>query len=144
MTVFWQTKSLEQLSSSEWEQLCDGCGKCCLHKLEDEDTGELFFTRVACFLFDDQRCQCQDYPNRKQRVPECLVLSSLQTEQFDWLPETCAYRLLAYHQPLPSWHPLVSGDTETVHRAGISARGKTINEHDVDLEQLEDHIVHWV
>lgn len=144
MNAFWDVKTLDELTPNEWEQLCDGCGKCCLHKLEDEQTGELYFTRVACQLFDATTCRCQDYIARKQRVPECVVLTPKDTDVYAWLPETCAYRLRAFGQPLASWHPLVSGRADSVHEAGVSVRGKTLPEQQVTPEELEEHIVYWV
>lgn len=139
---FWQRKTLDELTSDEWESLCDGCGKCCLHKLEDEETGEVFVTNVACRLLDLESCQCQDYVHRKQRVPDCIVLTLDQVEEFQWLPTTCAYRLLAQGQPLPQWHPLVTGDPKTVHAAGISVCGRVVSE--VEADDLDLHITDWV
>ncbi|WP_045861342.1 YcgN family cysteine cluster protein [Teredinibacter purpureus] len=141
---FWQDKSLEQMSREEWESLCDGCGRCCLHKLEDEDTDELYFTRVACRNLNESTCRCIDYPNRKTLVPECLVLTPEEPAVFDWLPDTCAYRLLSQGNPLPSWHPLISGTTESVVLAGISVKGKVVSENSVHPDDMEDHVIHWV
>lgn len=135
---FWREKSLDQLSAEEWESLCDGCAKCCLHKLEDEDTGEILFTGVACRLLDIDRCRCVDYPHRMERVPECLNVRLLRDKPH-WLPSTCAYRLLADGRDLPPWHPLVSGDAATVHRAGISVRAYALPEDQVLC--LEDHVI---
>ena len=136
---FWETKRLDQMDRAEWESLCDGCGKCCLHKLEDEETGELVPTNVACKLLDRRSGQCSDYRRRRMFVPECVRLTPAKVAALDWLPSTCAYRLLAEGQPLADWHPLVSGDPESVHRAGISVRGWTVSE--VDVGDLEDHVV---
>ena len=136
---FWETKRLDQMNRAEWESLCDGCGKCCLHKLEDEETGELLPTNVACKLLDRRSGQCSDYRRRRMFVPECVRLTPAKVNQLEWLPSTCAYRLLAEGQPLREWHPLVSGDPESVHRAGISVRGWTVSE--VDVGDLEDHVV---
>ncbi len=136
---FWETKRLEQMSRAEWESLCDGCGKCCLHKLEDEETGDLHATNVACKLLDRRSGQCSDYRRRRLFVPECVRLTPAKVRALDWLPETCAYRLLDEGQPLADWHPLISGDPESVHRAGISVRGWTVSE--VDVGDLEDHVV---
>ena len=141
---FWNTKALEEMTPGEWESLCDGCGRCCLHKLEDIDTGLYFYTNVACRLLDSETCRCKDYPNRKSLVKDCLVLSPDDREHYNWLPTTCAYRRLANGMPLEWWHPLVSGSPETVIEAGISVNGRTVREADVPTEQFEDHIISWV
>ena len=125
---FWQTKRLEQMSAAEWESLCDGCGLCCLVRFEDEATGEIVPTRVACKLFDDKVCACTDYANRKQHVPDCIKLTPYNIEALEWMPRSCAYRRLYEGRDLADWHPLVSGDPETVHTAGVSIRGQTISE----------------
>jgi uncharacterized cysteine cluster protein YcgN (CxxCxxCC family) len=142
--AFWSTKSLTEMTAEEWELLCDGCGRCCLHKLQDEETGLMFYTNVACRLLDRERCRCLDYPRRLAIVRDCLSLAADAGARFDWLPMSCAYRRLANGQSLQWWHPLVSGDADTVHQAGISVRGRTEPETGVRPEQLEDHIIHWI
>ncbi|MEY4685263.1 MAG: hypothetical protein RLZ25_1722 [Pseudomonadota bacterium] len=136
--VFWASKSLAELSAAEWEALCDGCGRCCLHKLEDEDTGELYYTRVACRQLNLETCRCRSYEDRTQKVPGCLDLKK-DPEALAWLPSTCAYRLRRDGELLPVWHPLVSGRSESVHEAGISVRKMAVTE--TGLEDLEDFIV---
>jgi len=140
---FWETKTLAQMNRDEWESLCDGCGRCCLNKLEDIDSGEIHFTNIACRLFDEESCRCQNYPQRKQLVPECLVLDANSVRTSTALPGSCAYRRLAEGKLLAKWHPLISGNDESVHRAGISVRGKTLSETFVHIEQFEDYIVDW-
>lgn len=135
---FWE-KPLGQLSREEWESLCDGCGKCCLHKLEDDLSGEVHPTNVACKLLDLNSGRCSNYRGRRALVPDCLRLSPVNVERFAWLPTTCAYRLRSEGKPLPEWHYLISGDPESVHRAGISVRGWTISE--VDAGDLQNHLV---
>jgi uncharacterized cysteine cluster protein YcgN (CxxCxxCC family) len=142
--AFWNTKSLAEMTAEEWESVCDGCGRCCLHKLQDEDTGLMFYTNVACRLLDREQCRCSDYPQRMAIVHDCLSLAADAEARFDWLPLSCAYRRLANRQSLEWWHPLVSGDPDTVHQAGISVRGKTVPEASVSREDLEDHIIHWI
>jgi len=135
---FWE-RPLATLDRGEWEALCDGCGRCCLHKLEDEETGLLYPTNVACKLLDRRQGRCSDYAHRKQRVADCVVLKRDQLGSMDWLPDTCAYKLRAAGKPLPDWHYLVSGSRETVHEAGQSTRGWTVSE--VDAGELEWHVV---
>lgn len=139
---FWENVPLSKMTRPEWEALCDGCGKCCLNKLEDEDTGQVALTNVACRLLDDQTCQCSQYPIRHNFVPECIVLSPDNMEQnLYWMPETCAYKLMWNGHSLPDWHPLKTGDPESVHKAGVSMRGRTVPEFEVDDEEWEDHII---
>jgi hypothetical protein len=138
---FWKTKRLEDMNRTEWESLCDGCGRCCLHKLRDEETDALDFTEVACHLLDLHTCRCQDYAHRKIRVPDCVSLTAHGVRAIDWLPPSCAYRRLAEGKDLAWWHPLVSGDPDTVHTAGISVRGRAISERNAGT--LESHIVDW-
>ncbi|MBV7394357.1 YcgN family cysteine cluster protein [Mameliella sediminis] len=142
MPRFWEKKRLRDMTEAEWEALCDGCGKCCLNKLEDEDTGEVALTRVACRLFDDSTCRCAQYQIRHQFVPECIVLRPANIEKnLYWMPETCAYKLLWNGEPLFDWHPLISGTAETVHAAGVSMQGATVPEFEVDEDDWEDHII---
>jgi hypothetical protein len=136
---FWKTKSLAEMTAEEWESLCDGCGRCCLIKLEDEDTGELAYTRVACELLDIGACRCTDYDNRHERVPGCVRLTVSAVDELGWLPDTCAYRLVANGEGLAWWHPLVSNDPSTIHEAGISIRDFAISEKRV--KKIEKYIV---
>ncbi|MCH7957893.1 MAG: YcgN family cysteine cluster protein [Proteobacteria bacterium] len=138
---FWRRKTLAEMTRGEWESLCDGCAKCCLDKLQDDDTGEISYTEVACRLLDLGTCRCTDYANRKRFVPDCVVLTPRTVNRLTWLPSTCAYRLISEGKDLAWWHPLVSGDPETVHRAGVSVRGRAVPE--ALAGDLEDHIVHW-
>jgi len=123
---FWETTPLAAMTRDQWESLCDGCGKCCLEKFEDEDSGDIIYSRVACALLDLETCRCSDYANRSRRMPDCVTLVPAVLEQSKWLPETCAYRRLAEGQPLPSWHPLITGDQESVRQAGQSLYGRAI------------------
>jgi uncharacterized cysteine cluster protein YcgN (CxxCxxCC family) len=137
---FWETTPLQKMTPDEWEALCDGCGRCCLNKLEDIDTEELIFTRVACRLFDDTTCRCANYAQRKSIVPECVVLTPDNLHEIAyWMPETCAYRLLHEGKRLPDWHPLVTGDPTSTHKAGVSMQGRTVSEHAVPVEDWEDY-----
>lgn len=140
---FWLRKSLDEMSDGEWESLCDGCARCCLNKLEDEDTGEIAWTDVGCTLLDGESCRCRDYEGRSATVPDCIRLTPHEVRTLSWLPPTCAYRLVEEGRDLYWWHPLVSGDPDTVHAAGISVRGRTVPEDDVPLERWEERIVAW-
>lgn len=141
---FWVAKKPDEFSPEEWESLCDGCGICCLYKLEDEDTGEIYYTNVACRLLDPKTCRCTNYGHRTQIVSTCLKLTPELTPQLKWLPETCAYQRIWEHKPLLWWHPLVSGSPDTVHQAKASVLGKTIHESSVNMNDLEDFIIDWV
>lgn len=139
---FWQNVALQKMTPGEWEALCDGCGKCCLNKLEDPDTGKVDLTRVACRLLDDETCRCTQYDIRKQIVAECIVLSPDNiSEHAYWMPQTCAYRLLWQGKPLYDWHPLISGRAQSVVEAGVSVRGRTVPEFEVDEEDWPDFII---
>jgi uncharacterized cysteine cluster protein YcgN (CxxCxxCC family) len=141
---FWRTTPLEEMTPEQWESLCDGCGRCCLVKLEDEDTGQIHATDIACRLFDAGACRCHDYENRTAVVPDCVGLTPEQVRTLPWLPPTCAYRLVAEGQDLAWWHPLVSGDPDTVRQAGVSVAGKVhAREDEVALEDVVDRIVRW-
>jgi uncharacterized cysteine cluster protein YcgN (CxxCxxCC family) len=141
---FWKTKSLEDMTETEWESLCDGCARCCLEKLEDEDTGQIYFTHIACRLLDAGLCACRDYAHRSEKVPDCVRLTPQNVRRLNWLPPSCAYRLVAEGRDLYWWHPLISGDPNTVHEAGISVRGRVVgSEDEIPLSDWEDHIVKW-
>src|SRR3978361_184731 len=141
---FWKTKTLEQMSSAEWESLCDGCARCCLEKLEDEDTGKIYFTHVSCKLLDSGTCGCKDYQNRSDQVPDCVRLTPENVRTLNWLPPSCGYKLAAEGRDLYWWHPLISGDPTTVPGAGVSGRGRVQGpENEIPDAELEDHIVQW-
>ena len=142
--AFWEEKTLEEMSPAEWEALCDGCGRCCLIKLEDEDTGTLITSDVRCKLLDGDSCACTDYPNRQAIVPDCIKLTPEKVREIHWIPKSCAYRRVAEGRGLAWWHPLVSGDPNSVHAAGISVRGRTVAEQDADIDDWESHIIDWV
>ena len=129
---FWETKSLAEMSTPEWESLCDGCGLCCLVRFEDENSGEIVPTRVACRLFDDHLCRCSDYRDRRRQIPDCIKLTPHNIATLPWMPGSCAYRRLHEGKELPAWHPLITGDAESVHAAGVSVRGQTISEATLD------------
>ncbi len=139
---FWKHKSLAEMDTAEWEALCDGCAKCCLHRLEDEDTREIYFTNVHCRLLDLDSSQCSDYANRSTRVSDCVTITLKELEDPYWLPSTCAYRLLAEGKDLPHWHPLVSGDPNTVFDSGNGITGRTVCEDDAD--RLDCHLIDWI
>ena len=141
---FWEEKSLAEMTRDEWESLCDGCARCCLHKLEDEDTGEVFYTDVVCQYLEQSNCRCQEYQQRNILVPNCVWLKPEDVEAFHWLPNTCAYRLVAEGQPLAPWHPLISGRRSSVLEAGIAVTHRCISEARVAEEDFEDRIIHWV
>jgi uncharacterized cysteine cluster protein YcgN (CxxCxxCC family) len=138
---FWKNKPLNAMSPEEWESLCDGCGRCCLNKLRQEDTDELMFTNVGCRLLDLHSCRCTHYDTRRNYVPECISLTPKKLRKIDWLPPSCAYRCVAENRDLPPWHHLVCGDRDAVHHVGASVRGRVISE--TDAGPLEDHIVDW-
>jgi uncharacterized cysteine cluster protein YcgN (CxxCxxCC family) len=138
---FWETKTLKQMSKPEWESLCDGCARCCLHKLEDEDTDEVYYTDIHCRYMDKNDCSCTVYQTRNEKVPECIWLTPEQAHSFHWLPDTCAYRLVAEGKPLYDWHPLISGDPDSVHKSGISLQGKGIPDDKIPEEEWQSRII---
>lgn len=140
---FWKTKTLEEMTPDEWEAVCDGCAKCCLVKLEDEETGDIAYTRLHCRLLDGQTCRCSNYAERKTLVPDCIRLTPKALTEIKWMPDTCAYKLLQNGEPLPQWHHLVCGDRQAIHEAGHSVRGQTHNEDDVDEDDLGDWVIDW-
>ena len=140
---FWEEKALADLSAQEWESLCDGCAQCCLAKIEDVDTGVVHYTDVACRYLNADTCRCTAYERRTVVVPDCVRLTPGNLDQLPWMPETCAYRLLADGKPLPQWHPLVSGRADSVHEAGVSVRGRCISEEYVHEEDLLERVIRW-
>lgn len=140
---FWELP-LSSLTRREWEALCDGCGRCCLHKLQDVDTDEVLYTRVVCRYMDQQQCSCTEYQQRQTLVPDCLVLTPENLGELDWIPDTCAYKLRERGEPLPQWHPLISGSRKAMEEAGISVTGKVISEAHVHDEGIEEHVIRWV
>lgn len=142
-TGFWTNKPMTEFSQEEWESLCDGCGKCCLIKLEDVDSGEIHYTDVGCTLLDGKTCLCRDYANRKQIVPDCVILTPDRLEQIPWMPQSCSYRLIYEGKDLPDWHPLITSDPNSTHQAGQSVAGQIISEDDIDEDDLPTHIKDW-
>jgi uncharacterized protein len=140
---FWDEKTLAEMTPEEWESLCDGCGRCCLVKLEDEDSGAIITSDVHCKLLDGDTCRCTNYPQRQKHVPDCIKLTPENVLELGWIPNTCAYRRLAEGRGLAWWHPLVSGDPETVVTVGVSVKGRTFSERDVKPGEWEDHAVDW-
>ena len=139
--AFWEEKGLTDLSADEWEALCDGCGRCCMWKFEDEDTGEILYTDIRCRLFDGEICRCTDYEHRFEQVPDCLNIRTFSPEQYSWLPESCAYRLLFEGRPLPSWHPLISGNQKEMRDAGLSMLGRTVSGDGLSEEEAIARII---
>ena len=140
---YWRHTPLDQMSPQEWEKLCDGCGKCCVIKLEDVDDGTIHYTDISCTLLDGTTCQCKDYPNRKALVPDCVMLTPDNLEALPWMPPSCAYRLLHEGKALPDWHPLVTGDPQSTHKAGQSVLGQIFSEDDIAEDDYPDHIKNW-
>lgn len=144
MEKFWESKSLSEMSSKEWELLCDGCGKCCLHKLEDEDDGTIYYTGVACHLLEVESCSCSNYAERLSLEPTCVKLTPDDVDNLKWLPGSCSYRRIQEGRGLPDWHHLVCGDRDRVHRDGHSIKGRCVSERHVHPDDLVEHIVHWI
>ncbi len=141
---FWERFPLEELDEAEWEALCDGCGRCCLLKLEDEDSGELYYTSLSCRLLDTESCACTSYADRSRKVPDCMRITPEMARNYRGLPSSCAYVRLARDQGLPDWHPLRAGGTDGVHRAGVSVRGRVRTEEGVPEDDYEEYIIQWV
>lgn len=144
MEKFWLKKTMFEMTSEEWESLCDGCARCCLHKLEDVETEKVHYTSIVCRFLDQDACQCTQYERRSELVPDCVKLTPVGALDYNWLPNTCGYRLVAEGKDLEWWHPLVSGDQDTVHRAGISVKGKCTSELYIHPDSVEEQIIHWV
>ena len=144
MAEFWQTKTLKQMTQQEWESLCDGCGKCCLVKLEDYDTAEIYHTNIACKLLDINSCRCSDYTGRQQLVDDCVRLDSQNIQSIQWLPDSCSYKLIDQGKPLPDWHHLLTGSRHTVHQVGASVKQFAVSELEVKQSDIEEHIIQWV
>ncbi len=141
----WWEKGLQNLTADQWELLCDGCGLCCLHKLEDEETGALHYTQLACPLLDTQSCQCRFYAQRFKHVPECMKITpSNYREALPWLPNSCAYKRVAQRLPLPSWHHLLTGERSTIHDVGASVRGRVRSSEGIEEEDYQEYILHWI
>jgi len=138
---FWQTTALDQMSPQQWESLCDGCAQCCAHKLEDQETNEIFYTNVVCQYLDTQQCRCNVYPERQQKVPDCIQITPQNAGTLSWIPDSCAYKRLAKGQSLPDWHPLITGNSDSAILANMSVSGKVISEDDINEEDMEDFIV---
>ena len=141
---FWEHKSLDDLATEEWEALCDGCGQCCLHKLVNDETADVFYTRVACQLLDAETGRCKRYAQRFEVVEHCLDVRQMRSSELAWMPRTCAYRRLAEGKPLPAWHPLLTGDLQSVVAAVVAVAGRTISENTANLDNLETEIIGWV
>ena len=144
MFHFWEHKTLTEMTLGEWESLCDGCGQCCLHKLVNEETTDVFYTHVACRLLNTETARCQGYAMRRETVSDCLDVRSMDASELAWMPRSCAYRRLSEGKSLPQWHPLLTGDPQSVLSAGVSVANRTISEDDVDLDDLEAEIIEWV
>ena len=140
---FWERKKLTEMTRKEWESLCDGCGKCCLHKLEDKETEEVFYTRVVCQYLDQDKCRCGVYGKRQKLVPDCVVLTPKNLDELSWMPGTCAYRLLHEDKPLPLWHPLITGNRSAIIASDNTITGKVISEEFVHVDGFEEHLVDW-
>ncbi len=138
---FWETIPFDQLNKTQWESLCDGCAQCCAHKLEDEETDEIFYTNVVCEYLDSKKCQCSVYGNRHKYVPDCIIITPQNAKNLSWIPKTCAYKLLANGKPLPEWHPLETNDRKSTITANMTVTNKVISEADINMDDLEDYMV---